>query len=218
MMVSKYSIGLVVGSWIIFFVFLALAIFTKHAVLIVMTALTGIFSIFNLYFFRDPERQIPNDPRAILSPADGKVIQITEVDEREFFKQKVTRLSIFLSVFDVHINRVPISGRVEFFRYRPGRFLPAFQKDAPLENEQTAIGIVGEKNRAVLFTQVAGILARRIVCTLREGYEVTAGERMGMIRYGSRTDVYFPAGDAIEIRVKVGDRVKGGETILGVFR
>lgn len=217
MPITKFGLGLVLGSWLIFIVFLILAFYLRQPALIIMTIITGVFSVFNLYFFRDPERHIPADPNAILSPADGKIIQIIEVEEKDFFKSKVTRVSIFLSVFNVHINRVPISGKVDFFRYRPGSFLPAFKEKASMENEQTAIGIVNSNGKKVMFSQIAGIIARRIVCILREGHRAKAGERMGMIRFGSRVDVYF-LNDSVELRVKVGDAVKGGESIIGVFK
>lgn len=216
-MITKYGIGLVVGSWLVFFVFLFLAILVRQPVVTVITVLIGLFSLFNMYFFRDPQRTVPADPRAIVSPADGKVVQIVTEREDEFFRQEVTRVSIFLSVFNVHVNRIPISGRVEYFRYIPGKFLAAFKEKASLENEQTAIGIVGEDGRRVMFKQIAGIIARRIVCDVREGYRVTIGERMGMIRYGSRVDVFLdPA--KVALKVKLGDRVKGAESIIGVFK
>ncbi|MEJ2633980.1 MAG: phosphatidylserine decarboxylase family protein [Calditrichia bacterium] len=213
---TKYGLGLMIGSWLIFLFFLILSFYVQQTVVIIFAVITGIFSIFNLYFFRDPERTIPADPQAILAPADGKIVQITEVDEHDFFKEKVTRVSIFLSVFNVHVNRNPIGGRVEYFAYNRGRFLAAFNDKASLENEQTAIGIIGEQNRKVMFKQIAGIIARRIVCNLREGYKVKAGERMGMIRYGSRADIFFRTED-VDLRVKLGDKVSGGESIIGVF-
>lgn len=216
MAITKYGIGLVLTGGGIFVVFLVLSVLFRQPILIILAVLTGIFAVFNLFFFRDPQRVIPMNPDAILSPADGKIIQITEVDENQFFKQKVTRVSIFLSVFNVHVNRIPISGTVEYFRYHRGKFLPAFNNKASLDNEQTAIGIVGSGGRKVLFTQIAGIIARRIVCEVREGHRVKAGERMGMIRYGSRADVYLP-GEEVKLQVQVGDKVVGGETVIGVF-
>ncbi len=213
---TKYGLGLMIGSWLIFLFFLILSFYVRQPVVIVFAVITGVFSVFNLYFFRDPERTIPADPQAILAPADGKIVQITEVDEHDFFKEKVTRVSIFLSVFNVHVNRNPIGGRIEYFAYNRGRFLAAFNDKASLENEQTAIGIVGEQNHKVMFKQIAGIIARRIVCNLREGYKVKAGERMGMIRYGSRADIFFRTGD-VDLKVKLGDKVSGGESIIGVF-
>lgn len=182
-----------------------------------MAVIIGIFSCFNMLFFRDPERKTPTDSTLILSPADGKVVQIVEVKEDNFFHCQVIRLSIFLSVFNVHVNRSPVSGRVEYFVYHRGSFLPAFKEKASLENEQTAIGIVDANGHKIMFTQIAGIIARRIVCDLREGHHTQAGERMGMIRYGSRVDVYFLK-EEVELKVKVGDSVKGGESIIGVFR
>jgi phosphatidylserine decarboxylase len=217
MPITKFGIVLVLASWIIFGIFVVLAFFLKNPVLSVVGIIIGIFSIFNLFFFRDPERKIPQNPNAIISPADGKIIQIAEVMENEFFKAQTKRISIFLSVFNVHVNRVPVSGKVEYFRYNKGAFLPAFNEKASMENEQAAIGIVDSSGRKVMFTQIAGIIARRIVCTLREGHQVTAGDRMGMIRYGSRVDVYFnPA--KVDLKVSLGDKVKGGVTILGEFK
>jgi phosphatidylserine decarboxylase len=215
--ITKYGLGIVLTSWMIFLVFLVLSYFYRQPVLIVLALVSGLFSLFNLIFFRDPERIIPDNPNAILSPADGKVIQITEVEENEFFKCRVKRVSIFLSVINVHVNRSPISGTVEHFEYRRGAFLPAFKEDASFENEQSAIGIVDGNGRKVMFTQIAGLIARRIICELREGHTTEAGKRMGMIRYGSRVDVYFLS-DEVDIKVKIGNKVTGGESIIGEFK
>ncbi len=217
MAITKYGLGLVAGSWIIFAIFLIFAIFFRQPVPVILAALSFIFSVFNMFFFRDPERVIPENLQAILSPADGRIVKITEVQEHDFFKHKVTRVSIFLSVFNVHVNRVPISGKVEFFSYYRGRFMAAFKDDASVENEQTMIGITGDDGHKVMFKQIAGIIARRIVCDLRAGNRVKAGERMGMIRYGSRADVFFNT-DSVDLSVKVGDNVRGGESIIGVFK
>ena len=216
-MITKYGLGIVLTSWILFLIFLVLCYFYRQPVFIALTVVCGIFSLFNLLFFRDPERLIPDNPNAILSPADGKVIQITEVEEHEFFKGRVKRVSIFLSVFNVHINRSPVSGKVEHFQYRRGAFLPAFKEDASYENEQSAIGIIDKQGRKVMFTQIAGLIARRIICELREGHMTEAGKRMGMIRYGSRVDVYFED-EAVDLKVKTGDKVTGGESIIGEFK
>lgn len=216
-MITKYGLGIVITSWIIFLVFLVLSYYYRQPILITLAVLSGLFSVFNLLFFRDPQRTVPQNPNAIISPADGKIIQITEVDEHDFFKSRVKRVSIFLSVFNVHVNRSPVSGKVEHFRYHYGAFLPAFKDDASLENEQTAIGIIDEKGRKVMFTQIAGLIARRIVCDLREGYSTEAGARMGMIRYGSRVDVYFLDGE-VDLKVEMGDKVRGGESIIGEFK
>jgi phosphatidylserine decarboxylase len=140
-----------------------------------------------------------------------------EVMKDNFFHCKVQRLSIFLSVFNVHVNRSPISGKVEYFDYRKGTFRPAFKENASIENEQSAIGIVDQEGRKIMFTQIAGIISRRIVCHLREGNHTRAGERMGMIRYGSRVDIYYLP-EQLELKVRIGDKVKGGESIIGVFK
>jgi len=214
-LIAKDGLGLVLGSFVVFLIVAVLWWFFRHPVLYYAMLILGIFSVFNLYFFRDPERQPPDNSLSVLSPADGKVVVVTEVEEPEYFKDRVKQISIFLSVFNVHVNRVPISGKVDYFRYHRGRFLAAFKEKASLENEQTAIGIMDEAGHRVLFKQIAGIIARRIVCHLREGFKVKAGERMGMIRYGSRVDVFVPL--EARIMVKKGQKVKGGETILALF-
>jgi len=215
--ITKYGVGIVITSWIIFLIFFMLSYHFRQPILIGLAIVCGLFSLFNLLFFRDPQRVIPQNPDAILTPGDGKIVQITEVQEDDFFHCRVKRVSIFLSVFDVHVNRSPVTGKVEHFEYRRGDFRAAFKEDASLDNEQTLIGIVDEKGRKVMFTQIAGLIARRIVCELREGHKTLAGQKMGMIRYGSRVDIYFEP-DAVDILIKTGDRVKGGESIIGEFK
>ena len=179
------------------------------------TALIALIFLFNFYFFRDPQRAIPAGDELILSPADGKVVLIEEVEEPYFLQQKVMRVSIFLSVFNVHVNRIPVSGKVSFLKYVKGKFFVAFAEKASEENEQSIIGIEHRKGK-ILFKQIAGIIARRIVYHLNIGEEVSAGQRFGLIRYGSRVDVFFPQNTSI--KVKLGDHVVGGETILGEFK
>jgi len=214
-LIAKDGLALVIGSLVIFLIFLIIRLYVQQPVLTVITVLLGVFSVFNLYFFRDPHREPPQNPNAILSPADGKIIKITEVYEPRFFDEKVRMVSIFLSVFDVHVNRVPISGKVRYFHYQPGKFLAAFKDKASEENEHTAIGIVDPRGRRVLFKQIAGIVARRIVCNLREGHTVQAGDRMGMIRYGSRVDIFFDLN--ARVMVSPGQRVRAGETVIAQF-
>jgi phosphatidylserine decarboxylase len=180
----------------------------------IITAAVALICLFNFYFFRDPQRSIPAGDDLILSPADGKVVLIEEVEESEFLKEKVTRVSIFLSVFNVHVNRVPVTGRVSYLKYIEGKFFVAFADKASEQNEQSIIGIEHARGK-VLFKQIAGIIARRIVYHLKIGDQVSAGQRFGMIRYGSRVDVYFPKNTTI--RVKLNDMVTGGETVLGEF-
>ncbi len=175
-----------------------------------------VLTIFSVYFFRDPDRTIPEAADAIVSPADGKIIEISEVQEPEFLKQKALKISVFLSIFDVHVNRAPISGKVTYFRYQKGKFLRAYLDEASYQNEQTVIGME-QNGRKLLFKQIAGLIARRIHCDLREGHKVTRGERIGIIKFGSRVDVLVPV-DSIELRVQLKDHVKAGESIIGVFK
>ncbi|HEU4437196.1 MAG TPA: phosphatidylserine decarboxylase family protein [candidate division Zixibacteria bacterium] len=172
-------------------------------------------ALFFAYFFRDPERQIPFGENLILSPADGKIVAVETLSEPLFLKSQAQKISIFLSPLDVHINRIPVSGKVDYFSYLPGKFLAAYKDKASTDNEQTAIGITSS-NGKILFKQIAGVLARRIVCRLKLGEEVTAGEKFGMIRFGSRVDIFLPEG--LELKVQKGDKVTGGETIMAVAK
>jgi phosphatidylserine decarboxylase len=167
-----------------------------------------------VWFFRDPERVIPSDPSALVSPADGTVTQVEEVDDADFPGGRVLRISIFLSIFNVHVNRLPRSGRVLSVRYFPGAFLDARHAQCARRNEQLWIDLQEPNERLVRVKQISGAIARRIVCWLKVGEEVTRGERLGMIKFGSRTDVLIPVGDAAEVLVKVGDKVRGGATVL----
>jgi phosphatidylserine decarboxylase len=174
-----------------------------------------VIEVLVVYFFRDPERKIPEGIENIVSPADGKVVLINEVREEAFLKSDAIQISIFLSVFNVHVNRIPISGIVRYFQYMHGTFLAAFNHDASVKNEQTIIGIESEKNK-VLFKQIAGLLARRIVFDNKLDENVAKGDRCGIIKFGSRVDVIVQKN--VDIKVQVGDKVTGGETILGTFR
>ena len=159
---------------------------------------------FCLYFFRDPERDVPSGPVAV-SPADGKIVSI----RRE--GPQLTRISIFLNIFDVHVNRAPISGEITDVRYKPGRFVIASREDASLRNEQNSVTIAGTAGPLV-FNQIAGLIARRIVCYKKTGETVRAGERVGLIKFGSRVDVFL--GPEWEIQVQPGMRVKAGSSVL----
>ncbi len=176
-------------------------------------ALAGIpllLGAFFLWFFRDPERQIPDDPRAIVSPADGKV---TDVSPLQVNGEACTRISIFLNVFNVHVNRSPITGIVSDVTYQSGKFGNAMGAISAEENEQNLVTVRG-KVGTVVFKQIAGLIARRIVCSVKVGDRVSCGERVGLIKFGSRVDVIFPC--AAEIKVKVGDHVSGGSSILAL--
>lgn len=167
---------------------------------------------FVTFFFRNPNRAVPYDDVLVLSPADGKVMSVCEVVDDLFLNEPGIKVTIFLSVFDVHVNRSPIAGEIKFQQYTCGRFRPAYKESAGFENERHSIGLENNVMR-VLVTQVAGILARRIVSWVTLGSSLGQGERYGMIKFGSCTEVIMPK--SVEILVKKGDKVKGGETILG---
>lgn len=172
----------------------------------------GVFLVYVSFFFRNPERNIPKDGVVVVSPADGKVMSVCEVYDDEFLNEVGTKVTIFLSIFDVHVNRSPVAGEVKYQQYTCGRFRPAYKESAGCENERHSIGLENEHMR-VLVTQVAGILARRIVSWVTLGSVLQQGERYGMIKFGSCTEVILPKN--VEIVVKKGDRVKGGETVIG---
>jgi len=182
----------------------------RYSVALVALVLFG----FTLNFFRDPDRKTPSGDGIVVSPADGRVVLIKPVEEQEFIKGPAIQVSIFMSPLNVHVNRVPLSGSVAYYRYVPGEYFAAFEDKASEKNEQTHIGIEG-KGGKVLFKQIAGFVARRIVCTLKPGDHVTAGNRFGMIKFGSRVDVFLPQGTVP--RVAVGDDAVAGETILAQF-
>jgi len=177
-----------------------------------LEVLMWLLAAFMFYFFRDPERQVPSAPGLIVSPADGTVVEIVDEEEPDYIRGPARRISIFLSPFDVHVNRAPAEGDVEYVRYHAGKFLRAFLPEASRENEQAVIGLRSPWGK-VTFKQIAGILARRIVCDARQGMPLKRGERFGIIKFGSRMDVFVPLNTAVRVRVR--DKVKGGESILG---
>jgi phosphatidylserine decarboxylase len=175
-----------------------------------------LLTLFVAFFFRDPERSIPQDEGCVVAPADGRVVTVEKnYREERFLSAPATRVGIFMSPLDVHVNRVPVSGTVEIVRYQPGKFRPAFAEDATDVNEQNAVTIRDPQGRRVLLVQVAGILARRIVCALSGGEEVQQGDRYGLIMLGSRVDLYCPP--EVKLKVQVGQRVRAGETIIGEY-
>ena len=167
-----------------------------------------------VWFFRDPERTGPRGASYVISPADGRVILITDVDEPAFMHGRATRVSVFMNVFSVHVNRYPVSGTVAYRHYNPGKFLNAAAEKSSLENEQASVGIESGAHR-VMMRQIAGLIARRIVTYPNVGDAAVQGERMGIIRFGSRVDVFVPVGTPI--KVKVGDSASAGTTVLAEF-
>lgn len=168
------------------------------------------------FFFRDPERVVPQGLGLVVAPADGRVMVVQEgVAAEGEGPGPFSQVSIFLSVLDVHVNRAPYGGKVEDLRYRPGRFVAAWRDEASRVNEQAVIALA-TPDGPVMVKQIAGVLARRVVTWVRPGQELKTGERMGLIRFGSRVDLVLPA--RVALAVKVGDKVRGGETVVGVFR
>lgn len=181
-----------------------------------LTTVVGALALQIFWFFRDPDRIIPAGDGLIVSPADGTVIEISEAREERFLKDRALKVSIFLSLFDVHVNRTPCSGHIRGIVYQTGKFLAADKALASTENEQNAVLLETASGEKVVFVQVAGLLARRIVSWIQEAQPVERGDRFGMIRFGSRTDLFLPLGT--EIKVTKGQRVKGGASIIGVLK
>lgn len=190
---------------------LVFAIQRSSSLLAVLAFALAVLALWVAYFFRDPERVGERGERLVVSPADGKVVMITEVDEPAFVQGRCTRISIFMNIFNVHVNRYPVSGTVRYLQYNKGRFFNAAHEKASLDNEQMSVGIEAGPNR-VLVRQIAGLIARRIANYASLDAAVTQGDRMGIIRFGSRVDVFVPAGTVV--RVKLGDLPIAGATVL----
>ena len=190
----------------------ALVIPNEYIKLVLLVISISLIS-FTLFFFRDPLRKLPEGLKenGVISPADGKVMLIEEIDETEFLKSKAKLIGIFLSPFNVHVNRVPVSGKVGYYRYIKGDYIVAFDHKSSERNERTVIGIESKQFK-LLFKQIAGFVARRIVSELRTGSNVNIGEKFGMIKFGSRVDVIIPENS--KIMVSVNQKVTGGETVL----
>ena len=178
--------------------------------------LLGILAVWVVVFFRDPLRAGPRGERYVLAAAEGHVVHVIETEEPMYVKERAVRISIFLSVFDVHVNRYPVDGTVELVNYNRGKFLHAADEKASLDNEQSSIGLRGPRGR-VLVRQIAGLIARRIVTDAKPGARVTQGDRLGLIRFGSRTDVFLPVSAHPVVKVKPGDRVRVGGTVLAEY-
>lgn len=196
-----FIIGAIILTLIVYY-FLGLAAAVVPAVL----------ALFFMYFFRNPKRSMPYDPNILYSPADGTVMAVEDIFDDEYLNEPATKVTVFLSVFNVHVNRSPIDGEIKYQRYTCGQFVPAYKKSASFENERHAIGMDNGRIR-VLVTQVAGLLARRIVSWVTVGHEMEQGECYGMIKFGSSTELVVPKN--VEITVKKGDTVVGGVTVMG---
>lgn len=197
----------------------AFAFATLLASILAMKVAAGfllVITIFVLCFFRDPERLGPDRDDALVSPADGKVILVERVTDNRFTGEEVQKVSIFMNVFNVHVNRVPFGGRVDKILYKPGKFYSADSQQGGLQNEYCASIISTPEGKKIAFVQIAGLIARRIVCWLEVGDAVTRGKRFGLIRFGSRVDLYLPL--ETELVTKPGEKVRAGETVLGYLK
>ena len=176
--------------------------------------------VFIVAFFRDPERRAPDEPGLVVAPADGTVVEVTETVEPRFLERPACKIGIFMSLASVHVNRSPCAGRVEAVEHRPGRFLDARVPESSAENESNTLAIGDAEGRGtrIVVRQVAGLLARRIVCAVAVGDRLERGQRIGMIKFGSRAEVYVPSDSGFEVLVEPGRRVRAGETVLGRFR
>jgi phosphatidylserine decarboxylase len=209
---TRYGLDTAIPILIAAAVVIAVGLFVSQpawkAVLIVVGA--AVF-LFTAWFFRDPERRTPGDADAVISPADGRIVIIKETAEPNFLGDSAVQISIFMSPLNVHVNRFPFNGTVAFHRYIPGKFLVAWEEKASEANERALIGIERGSTR-ILFTQIAGVVARRIVCPVRVGDSAVAGRRFGMIKFGSRVDVFVPR--SARVLVRLNQNVTAGETIL----
>ncbi len=178
----------------------------------VAAVVPAVLAAFFIYFFRNPSRSMPYDPNILYSPADGTVMAVEDIYDDEYLNEPATKVTVFLSVFNVHVNRSPIDGEIKYQRYTCGQFVPAYKKSASFENERHAIGLDNGRMR-ILVTQVAGLLARRIVSWVTLGHQMKQGECYGMIKFGSSTELVVPKN--VEITVKKGDTVVGGITVMG---
>jgi phosphatidylserine decarboxylase len=179
--------------------------------------LPGLLFCLAIYFFRDPPRRAPEGQGVIVSPADGKITAVTDLPHEEFIGGPAVRISIFLSIFSVHLNRAPVESRAIALRYAPGGFMSATRAESGISNENTWIGLEEESppHRRLIVRQISGAIARRIVCDLRPGEVLARGQKFGMIKFGSRTDLILPKSAVLKLEIKVGDRVKAGSTVMG---
>jgi phosphatidylserine decarboxylase len=185
------------------------------AIAMLLIVVWGLFVGFTLYFFRDPEATVPNGANVVVSPAHGKVDIIDQMTEASFMGGPCQRISIFLSVIDVHVQNAPVSGRLAFYRYTAGQFLSALKTESAEHNENVLLGIEAGGGVKIGVRLIAGVLARRIVPFVKEGEEIIRGERISLIQFGSRTDLYLPV--SAKIKIKMGDRVVGGETVMAAL-
>lgn len=211
-MFTKYGYNTMGIVFFVVFILIVISIFSTSNLIRIPLVLLALFLIvFTLNFFRDPERKVPNKSNIVVSPADGRVLFVKEVIDDKFLNSKAKMVSIFMSPLNVHVNRIPITGQVEYVKYIKGEYIAAFEDKASERNERNEIGITSPSGK-VLFTQIAGFVARRIVSDLKVGDSVNIGNRFGMIKFGSRVDIIVPV--QWQVKVNKDDNVTAGETIL----
>jgi len=194
-------------------VFILTALYVSHWIAYPIYILVSVCCGIVIYFFRDPERETPDGENLIISPADGVVVLVKDYQEEVYMKEKATQISIFLSPLDVHVNRNPISGKLEYLKYHPGKYLMAWNEKASDLNERADFGVLHSSGTKLFFKQITGFLARRIVYHIEQGDSLKAGERFGMMKFGSRMDIIVPSN--VSINVKEGDRTVAGESVIG---
>ncbi len=204
--IKNVLIYLIIINGVLYFLSLNEVIFTFINILSILLFITV------LYFFRNPERTVIPDDNIIYAPADGKIVFANQTVEEEYFKEPCMQISIFMSPLNVHVNRVPVSGKVKYYKYHPGNYLVAWHPKSSVDNEHTSVVLQTVNGKEVLLRQIAGAVARRVVCYAKEGNTFQQGQDLGFIKFGSRVDVLLPLNS--KIRVKLGDHVKGNKTIL----
>jgi phosphatidylserine decarboxylase len=215
-MLTKYGLDVAIPILILALAVLLIGLFTSNLpVRIVLIVLGAVVFLFTMNFFRDPDRTTPSVEGGVIAPADGKIVNISEVEDADYFGRRVKQVCIFMSPLDVHVNRYPVSGTVDYFRHIEGKFIAAFEDKSSELNERTLIGVDTGTFR-VLFKQIAGFVARRIVAPVEIGDAAVAGNRFGMIKFGSRVDVLMPL--EAEVQVSMDQRVVAGETVLAIVR
>lgn len=211
MSVAKEGIPFILIATVVAGGTFALALNRRSFLLWLLAFLFTVIALWVAYFFRDPERTGPRGEKVVIAPADGRIVLITEVDEPSFIHGRALRISIFMNVFNVHVNRYPVDGTVRYVHYNPGKFLNAAVEKSSLENEQMSVGLESGPFR-ILVRQIAGLVARRIVTYSKDGDVVKQGDRFGLIRFGSRVDVFVPTNSTV--KVKIGDTTMSGTSVL----
>ncbi len=214
-MIAREGLHIIIVVLVIAVFFALVAARYDSRTAFVLSVVSAVLTVFTMFFFRDPARKVSIGEGGLLAPADGRVIAIENIAQHPFVGGPAVKVSIFLSLFDVHVNRVPAAGKVDYVKYNPGKFLAAFRDKASRLNEQTEIGMTASTGHRIVFRQIAGLIARRIVCRLNRGDQVAAGDRFGIIRFGSRAELIFPAGS--ELKVNIGQHVAGGKSLIGIL-